>query len=57
MSLESKEELLHGQMQKGLLLKLMENPAVSAALDIYIITNRLSNWSSKLFQMKLNCSS
>ena len=29
MSLESKEALLHGQMQECLLLKLMESPAVS----------------------------
>jgi len=33
MSLESKEALLHDQMEEGLLLKLMESPAVSGALD------------------------
>jgi len=33
MAAESREALLHGQMQEGLLLKLMESPAVSGALD------------------------
>ena len=33
MATESREALLHGQMQEGLLLKLMESPAVSGALD------------------------
>ena len=31
--MESKEALLHGQMQEGLLLKLMDSPAVTGALD------------------------
>ena len=33
MATESREALLHGQMQEGLLLKLMESPAVSGAVD------------------------
>ena len=33
MATESREALLHGKMQEGLLLKLMESPAVSGALD------------------------
>jgi len=44
MAAESREALLHGQMQEGLLLKLMEIPAVSGALDyksLYVLQPRM----------------
>ncbi|XP_065915676.1 myosin-13-like [Dysidea avara] len=51
MATESREALLHGQMQEGLLLKLMESPAVSGALDYKSLCLAAKNEEKRLAEL------
>ena len=48
MAAESREALLHGQMQEDLLLKLMESQAVSGALDYKSLCLAANNEEKRL---------
>ena len=51
MATESKQALLHGQMQEGLLLQLMESPAVSGALDYKTLCLAAKNEEKRLTEL------
>ena len=51
MATESREALLHGQTQEGLLLKLMESPAVSGALDYKSLCLAAKNEEKRLAEL------
>ena len=51
MPIESKEALLHGQLQEGLLYKLIESSAVSGALDYKSLCVATRNEERRLVEL------